>query len=239
MGSNQYKLREEMSSSFVSIYSRFPFENWLNASTLTFSLKNRYAHTDLPKASFQEYRRKSLQNSNVSTKRSIDERKTSSYVMSFVGSVAGLYGFKSHLLHYILSLAPARNILAEAQIEISLQDIPVGKVSVFKWRGKPIFIYHRSQSIIEQEKVINVATLRDPETDDQRVKRAEWLIVIGICTHLGCIPIPNSGIIRGGFYCPCHGSHFDASGRIRKGPAPTNLEIPEYQFLDDDTILVG
>lgn len=83
MGSNQYKLRGEMSLSFVSIYSRFPFENWLNASTLTFSLKNRYAHTDLPKASFQEYRRKSLQNSNVSTKRSIDERKTSSYVMSF------------------------------------------------------------------------------------------------------------------------------------------------------------
>lgn len=83
MGSNQYKLREEMSSSFASIYSRFPFENWLNASTLTFSLKNRYAHTDLPKVSFQEYRRKSLQNSNVSTKRSIDQRKTSSYVMSF------------------------------------------------------------------------------------------------------------------------------------------------------------
>lgn len=100
-------------------------------------------------------------------------------------------------------------------------------------------IYYSSQSIIEQEKVINVATLRDPETDDQRVKRAEWLIVIGICTHLGCIPIPNSGIVRGGFYCPCHGSHFDASGRIRKGPAPTNLEVPEYQFLDDDTILVG
>lgn len=104
---------------------------------------------------------------------------------------------------------------------------------------KNVEISRSSQSIIEQERQTDVTELRDPETDEQRVKRPEWLVMIGVCTHLGCIPIPNSGIIRGGFYCPCHGSHFDAAGRIRKGPAPTNLEIPEYRFLDDSTILIG
>ncbi|KAK9304414.1 hypothetical protein QLX08_004198 [Tetragonisca angustula] len=225
-------------SSFASIYSRFLFENWLNASLRTFS-KNRYAHTDLPKVSFQEYRRKSLRNSNVSTRRSFDERTVANHVMSFVAGVAGLYGFKSHLLHYIEGMGATRNLIAEAQVEIKLQNINVGKVSIFKWRGKPIFVYHRPQSVIEQERQTDVTKLRDPETDEQRVKRPEWLVMIGICTHLGCIPIPNSGIIHGGFYCPCHGSHFDGAGRIRKGPAPTNLEIPEYRFLDDSTILIG
>ncbi|PBC25488.1 cytochrome b-c1 complex subunit Rieske, mitochondrial-like [Apis cerana] len=228
-----------MSLSFLSIFSRFPIENYLNASALTFYLKYRYAHTDLPKPDFQEYRRKSLLNSNISAKRSTDERRTANYAASFVAGVAALYGLKSHILHYIFFLAPSRGILAEAQIEISLRDIPVGKVSIFKWQGKPIFVYHRSQSIIDQERLVNIAELRDPESDNERAKRPEWLIVIGICTHLGCVPIPNAGIIRGGFYCPCHASHFDAAGRIRRGPAPTNLEIPEYKFLTDDTILIG
>lgn len=100
-------------------------------------------------------------------------------------------------------------------------------------------IHCSHDSIIKQEKEVNIANLRDPESDDKRTKRSEWLIVIGICTHLGCVPIPNSGIIPGGFYCPCHGSHFDASGRIRRGPAPTNLGIPEYKFLSDNVILIG
>ncbi|XP_076751188.1 cytochrome b-c1 complex subunit Rieske, mitochondrial [Xylocopa sonorina] len=159
--------------------------------------------------------------------------------MSFVAGVAALYGLKSHALHYIQFLSPSRDIVVEAQIEISLRDITVGKVSVFKWRGKPIFVYHRPPFIIEQEKLVNIADLRDPVHDDERTKRSEWLIVIGICTHLGCVPIPNAGIVPGGFYCPCHGSHFDAAGRIRKGPAPANLEIPKYKFLTDDTILLG
>lgn len=96
---------------------------------------------------------------------------------------------------------------------------------------------YRPESIIEQEKAVNLAELRDPETDDERVKKSQWLIVIGICTHLGCVPIPNAGNIPGGFYCPCHGSHFDAAGRIRKGPAPTNLEIPDYKFVNDSVVI--
>ncbi|XP_003707968.1 cytochrome b-c1 complex subunit Rieske, mitochondrial [Megachile rotundata] len=203
------------------------------------SANSRCAHTDLPKVNFQEYRRKKLKDPNVSARKSIDERRAATYAASFVGSVAGMYGFKSHLLHYVMFMAPSREVLAEAQIEISLQGITVGKVSVLKWRGKPIFVYHRPQSMIDQEQQVNVSELRDPQSDDERTKKPEWLIVVGICTHLGCVPVPNAGIIPGGFFCPCHGSHFDASGRIRKGPAPTNMEIPEYRFLDDDTVLVG
>ncbi|XP_076245996.1 cytochrome b-c1 complex subunit Rieske, mitochondrial [Calliopsis andreniformis] len=213
------------------------FGNWLSANFVC--LRNRYAHTDLPKANFQEYRQETLHNSNVSAMKTIDERRISSYTASFVAGVAGLYATKSHLVQCVLFMSPSRDVLAEAQIEINLQDITVGKVSVLKWRGKPVFVYHRPQSIIEQEKHVNITKLRDPERDEDRTKRPEWLIVIGICTHLGCVPIPNAGMISGGFYCPCHGSHFDAAGRIRKGPAPTNLEVPQYEFLSDDVVVIG
>ncbi|KOC68034.1 Cytochrome b-c1 complex subunit Rieske, mitochondrial [Habropoda laboriosa] len=213
------------------------FENCFGLSM--FSLKTRYAHTDLPEIDFQEHRRKSLEDPNVSAMRTVDQRRVTTYAMSFVAGVAGMYGLKSHMLHYLLFLSPSRDIMAEAQIEISLQDITEGKVAVFKWHDKPIFVYHRPQSIIEQEQQVNSVELRDPERDEQRVQRPQWLIVIGICTHLGCIPIPNAGIIPGGFYCPCHGSHFDGAGRIRRGPAPTNLEIPPYNFITDHTIRIG
>jgi len=86
---------------------------------------------------------------------------------------------------------------------------------------------------------VDLSELRDPEADEDRVKKSEWLIMIGICTHLGCVPIPNAGIIQGGFFCPCHGSHFDGSGRIRKGPADRNMEIPYYNFIDEENIIVG
>lgn len=199
----------------------------------------RYAHTDIPRPNFEEYRRKSTQDPEKPAAENFEKRKALSCIASFTGGVAGLYTFKSHLLHYVLFLSPSRDILAEAQLEVKIGDIPEGKVLVVKWRGKPVFIYHRSQSIIEQERAVNISGLRDPETDDDRVKRPEWLVVLGICTHLGCVPIPNAGIIPGGFFCPCHGSHFDAAGRVRKGPASTNLEIPEYRFISDDSIIIG
>ncbi|XP_017877869.2 cytochrome b-c1 complex subunit Rieske, mitochondrial-like [Ceratina calcarata] len=226
----------KMLRSFLPIRS---WENRLTVSLLTYYLKHRHAHSDLPKVNFQEYRRKSLAKPNVSSMRSADERRTTTYAMSFVLAVAGMYVLKSHALHYIEFLGASRDVIAEAQIEINLKDIGLGKTAVFQWRGKPVFVYHRTQTIINQERQVNVLTLRHPETDDQRVKRPEWLVVIGICTHLGCIPLPNAGMIPGGFYCPCHASHFDGSGRIRRGPAPTNMDIPEYQFIDEHSILVG
>lgn len=104
--------------------------------------------------------------------------------------------------------------------------------------GKPLFIKHRTSEEISREQAVPVSTLRDPEPDANRTKNPEWLVVIGVCTHLGCVPIANAGDF-GGYYCPCHGSHYDASGRIRKGPAPLNLEVPPYEFPDDSTLIVG
>lgn len=115
-----------------------------------------------------------------------------------------------------------------------------------------MFVRHRTAAEIQREKAVNVSDLRHPEHDDQRVKRDEWSVLLGVCTHLGCVPIgllhcPSLCIHHyhlagsgdfGGYYCPCHGSHYDASGRIRKGPAPLNLNIPEYEFKGD-TIVVG
>lgn len=135
-------------------------------------------------------------------------------------------------------MSASADVLAMAKIEIKLSDIPEGKSVTFKWRGKPLFIRHRTAAEIAQEQSVPVTSLRDPQHDSERTKNPEWLVVLGVCTHLGCVPIANSGDF-GGYYCPCHGSHYDASGRIRKGPAPLNLEVPEYVFPTDNTLLVG
>jgi len=138
----------------------------------------------------------------------------------------------------IKSKGKRSDVLALAQIEVKLGDIPEGKNVTFKWRGKPLFIRHRTAEEIDIESKVDISTLRDPQADSDRVKKPEWLVVLGVCTHLGCVPIANSGDY-GGYYCPCHGSHYDASGRIRKGPAPLNLEVPEHEYPSDDLLLVG
>ena len=104
-------------------------------------------------------------------------------------------------------------------------------------KGKPVFIRRRTAKEIATERAVNIGELRDPETDEKRSPTGEWLIVIGICTHLGCVPIPHKGDF-GGYYCPCHGSHYDASGRIRKGPAPLNLEVPDFE-MNGDVVVIG
>ena len=106
------------------------------------------------------------------------------------------------------------------------------------WRGKPVFIRKRTKLDIESARKVNLEELKDPEKDEDRVKKDEWLIMIGICTHLGCVPLGDKGEY-GGWFCPCHGSHYDTSGRIRKGPAPTNLEIPKYEFVGNNIIKIG
>lgn len=135
-------------------------------------------------------------------------------------------------------MSASADVLALAKIEIKLAEIPEGKSVTFKWRGKPLFIRHRTGEEISTEQSVAPSTLRDPQTDAERVQKAEWLVVIGVCTHLGCVPIANAGDF-GGYYCPCHGSHYDASGRIRKGPAPLNLEVPPYVFPDEGLLIVG
>ncbi|KMQ91727.1 cytochrome b-c1 complex subunit mitochondrial [Lasius niger] len=153
-------------------------------------------------------------------------------------SVAGVYGAKTIVQDLVGLLSASADVLAMSKCEIKLDSIPEGKSAVFKWRGKPLFVRHRSDSEIAHEAKVDVASLRDPEEDSARVKDPKWLVVIGVCTHLGCVPIANAGDF-GGYYCPCHGSHYDASGRIRKGPAPLNLEVPPYEFPEDNMLVVG
>ncbi|GJD12307.1 Cytochrome b-c1 complex subunit Rieske-3, mitochondrial [Galdieria sulphuraria] len=130
------------------------------------------------------------------------------------------------------------DVLAEASTEVSLDSVPEGSTVSVKWRGKPVFIRHRSEADIAKAKQDDHADLRDPQLDESRVEDPHWLVVIGICTHLGCIPIADAGDY-GGWFCPCHGSHYDVSGRIRKGPAPSNLEIPPYKFTEDGKMIIG
>jgi len=135
-------------------------------------------------------------------------------------------------------LNPSQDILALATVELELDQMGVGESGVFVWRGKPIFVKHRTPEDIKRENSVNVAELRHAQADGERVVDENWLVVIGICTHLGCVPIDNAGEFHG-YYCPCHGSHYDASGRIRKGPAPLNLEVPPYKFSNPTTIVIG
>jgi len=142
------------------------------------------------------------------------------------------------VLKFVLSMSASKDVLALASLEVDLSSIEPGTTVTVKWRGKPVFIRRRTDDDVKLANSVDVASLRDPQEDAERVKDPEWLVVIGVCTHLGCIPLPNSGDF-GGWFCPCHGSHYDISGRIRKGPAPYNLEVPTYSFLEDNKMLIG
>jgi ubiquinol-cytochrome c reductase iron-sulfur subunit len=134
----------------------------------------------------------------------------------------------------------ASTIAAGAPIDVDLGPITEGQVIKVFWRGKPIFISHRSKKEIEEARAVNVASLPDPEPDEKRVKAGheQWQVLIGICTHLGCIPIAHQGDYNG-YFCPCHGSQYDTSGRIRRGPAPANLALPPYEFVSDSKVRIG
>ncbi|EEE57097.1 hypothetical protein OsJ_06940 [Oryza sativa Japonica Group] len=142
------------------------------------------------------------------------------------------------VLKFVLSMSASKDVLALASLEVDLSSIEPGTTVTVKWRGKPVFIRRRTEEDINLANSVDIGSLRDPQQDAERVKNPEWLVVIGVCTHLGCIPLPNAGDF-GGWFCPCHGSHYDISGRIRKGPAPYNLEVPTYSFLEENKLLIG
>lgn len=158
--------------------------------------------------------------------------------MSGATGVLMAAGSKATVMSFLGTLSASADVLAMAKVEVDLSKIPEGKNLVVKWQGKPIFIRHRTQSEIKEANNIDISKLRDPQNDSDRIKRPDWLVMIGICTHLGCVPIGESGDY-GGWFCPCHGSHYDISGRIRRGPAPTNLEVPTYDFTDENTLVIG
>ena len=159
-----------------------------------------------------------------------------SYAMGAVG--AGAFAWP-----LIDQMNPAADTLALASIEVDISKIAEGQSITLKWRGKPVFIRHRTADEIRQAQDVDIDGLRHPEGDEIRAQKPEYLVVLGVCTHLGCVPLGQKvGEVRGeydGWFCPCHGSDYDASGRIRKGPAPTNLEVPPYAFLSDNVIRIG
>ena len=142
------------------------------------------------------------------------------------------------LIRFVSSMSASADVLALASAEFDLNKVEEGQTITVKWRGKPIFIRNRSEKEVSTEADVPMTHLRDQETDEDRVQESKWIVVLGICTHLGCVPLNNAGDF-GGWFCPCHGSHYDVSGRIRKGPAPLNLEVPPYKFIGENMIRIG
>ncbi|MGC0372256.1 MAG: hypothetical protein DGJ47_000965 [Rickettsiaceae bacterium] len=143
-------------------------------------------------------------------------------------------------LPFIDSLNPSADVLAMSSIEVDISGVEPGQTMTVKWRGKPVFITNRTEEDLQKINATPMDQLIDPQSDSERVKEghSKWLITVGICTHLGCVPLSDKGDFDG-WFCPCHGSHYDKSGRIRKGPAPLNLEIPPYAFISDTKIKIG
>ena len=144
---------------------------------------------------------------------------------------------------FLKSMNPAEDTLALGSTEVDLSDISIGQSITVKWRGRPVFIRRRTQEEIVEANSVDVASLRDPMEDKDRVQQDEWLVLEGVCTHLGCVPLGQKMTdTKGeynGWFCPCHGSHYDTSGRVRKGPAPDNLPVPPYKFISDTKIIIG
>jgi ubiquinol-cytochrome c reductase iron-sulfur subunit len=176
----------------------------------------------------------------VTTATSDEHPTRRDFLFVATGAVAGV-GAVATLWPLVSQMNPdASTIAAGAPIEVDLTPIATGQdIKVF-WRGKPIYIMNRTKKQIDEARAVPIDSLKDPATDQSRVKEGHdnWLIVIGICTHLGCIPIAHEGNYDG-FFCPCHGSQYDSSGRIRQGPAPLNLYVPPYQFVSDTKIQIG
>ena len=165
-------------------------------------------------------------------------KKAFNYMMLTTGRFVYTSAIRLMVLKFIMSMAASKDVLALASLEVDLGAIEEGQTVTVKWRGKPVFIRNRSDAEVAQMQAVGMGELRDQQSDDERVQNPRWLIVLGVCTHLGCVPIANAGDYQG-WFCPCHGSHYDTSGRIRKGPAPLNLEVPEYKFLSNDLVLLG
>ena len=180
------------------------------------------------------------QNKQLSSEKDVDSRRDFLYLSSI--SIGGL-GVAAFIWPFLKSMNPAEDTLALGSTEVDLSNISIGQSITVKWRGKPVFIRRRTQEEIVEANNVDIALLRDPMSDKDRVQKDEWLVLEGVCTHLGCVPLGQKMTdTKGeynGWFCPCHGSHYDSSGRIRKGPAPDNLAVPPYEFISDSTIKIG
>jgi ubiquinol-cytochrome c reductase iron-sulfur subunit len=160
----------------------------------------------------------------------------STYALAGVGAAAFVWPL-------IDQMNPAADTLALASTEIDLSSLEEGQSITVKWRGKPVFVRYRTKEEIKQANEVSLDEMRDPQLDTDRVTNEKYIVLVGVCTHLGCVPLgQKTGDVKGqygGWFCPCHGSHYDNSGRIRKGPAPTNLAVPSYKFLSETLIKIG
>jgi ubiquinol-cytochrome c reductase iron-sulfur subunit len=156
---------------------------------------------------------------------------TATYTIGAVGVAAAVWPL-------VDQMNPDSSVKALSTTEVDISSLELGKSITVLWRGKPIFIKRRTTKEIEEAKNVDLKDLKDPEKDSDRAKNPEWLVMVGVCTHLGCVPLGGAGDYKG-WFCPCHGSHYDSSGRIRKGPAPKNLEIPKYEFVSSNIIKIG
>ena len=169
------------------------------------------------------------------------EKKTNRRDFLFTASyTVGAVGLGADIWPLVDQMNPDKSVQALATTEVDISSIEPGKSITVLWRGKPVFLKRRTQEEISEARAVNISELKDPQKDEERVKegKEEWLVMLGVCTHLGCVPLADKGDYNG-WFCPCHGSHYDVSGRIRKGPAPVNMEIPKYEFVDSKTIKIG
>ncbi|MEO1017540.1 MAG: ubiquinol-cytochrome c reductase iron-sulfur subunit [Pseudomonadota bacterium] len=176
----------------------------------------------------------------TASSRTTETRRDFLELVAWSTAAVGAVGFAWPLID---SMNPSADVLALSSTEFNVSAVEEGMGVTITWRGKPVFVRHRTGAEIEEAREVHVEELPDPEPDTERVIDAPYLIVVGVCTHLGCVPLGNKPTQQrgeyGGWFCPCHGSHYDTSGRIRKGPAPRNLEVPEYQFVGDNLIRIG
>ena len=167
------------------------------------------------------------------------EKKTNRRDFLFTATYAvGAVGVGATVWPMIDQMNPDASVKALASTEVDVSSVTPGKTITVLWRGKPVFIRRRTQEEISQAKSVKMEELKHPEKDEDRAKDPEWLVMLGVCTHLGCVPLNDKGDYNG-WFCPCHGSHYDISGRIRKGPAPKNLEVPVAKFVDEGIIKLG
>ena len=168
-----------------------------------------------------------------------EDKKTNRRDFIFSASYAlGAVGVGAAVWPLIDQMNPDASVKALASTEVDISGVEKGQSITVLWRGKPVFIRRRTEEEITKAKDVILEDLPHPETDEERAKNPEWLVMLGVCTHLGCVPLGDKGEY-GGWFCPCHGSHYDTSGRIRKGPAPTNMEVPKYEFVNSNTIKIG
>jgi ubiquinol-cytochrome c reductase iron-sulfur subunit len=168
-----------------------------------------------------------------------EDKKTNRRDFIFTASYAlGAVGVGAAVWPLIDQMNPDASVKALASTEVDISGVEVGQSITVLWRGKPVFIRRRTSEEIAKAKDVNLDDLPHPESDEDRAKNPEWLVMLGVCTHLGCVPLGDKGEY-GGWFCPCHGSHYDTSGRIRKGPAPTNMEVPKYEFVNNNIIKIG